>query len=342
MRTISRRAFLGRLAVGASAIGLTTLAGCAAPAARASPSPRLPRIGFLLTNPVSDPVAVDSLNAFREGLRELGYVDGETIAIEVRSAEGKPERFPELAADIVRLHPELILTSQPQAAVALKNATSVIPIVFVGIDPSVVGITDLGRPGGNLTGLGASPSGAPLAAKRLEFLKDAAPRILRVAFLWNPDSGYELSEIQKAAAGLGIQVHPHEVRSRTDFDVALAAALAKGADALQINARVLALPLRSQIAEFALKNHLPSMHTGREFVEAGGLMSYAGNSKRTWRRAATYVDRILRGARATDLPVEESSISFELVINLCTAARLGLTIPPGLMSQLAEAIQCAP
>ena len=280
------------------------------------------------------------MDDFREGLRELGYVEGQNIALEFRSAEGKPERHPELAAELVAVRPDVIVTAQGQAAVALANATTVIPIVIININPSLVGITDPSRPGGNITGLGGSVDG-DVTAKRLQLLKQSVPGVTRVATLWNSAAatGDGLPALQRIAPQLGLQIHPYLVRNIDEIDGALRTAVGDGTDALLNQIQVLALPRRSQIAEFALQHRLPSMHPIREYVEAGGLLSY-GRKKGLWRRAAPYVDRILRGAKPADLPVEDPSSSAELVINLCTAASLGLAIPPTVLPFVSEAISC--
>lgn len=339
-RLCTRRAFLSGAAVFAGSTAAIVLASCDVAVSSRRPPAKIARIGFLLTNPISDPIAVDNIEAFRLGLRELGYVEGENIVLELRSAEGQPGRFAELAAELVAMRLDLILSSQPQVVERLRDATSTVPIVFIGVDPAIAGITDHAHPGGNITGIGDTFA-APVNAKRLQLLKEAVPSVARVAVVRNPTGGSAtLAEMQDVAPVLGVQIQLIDVRSVEDFDAALASAVAGRADALMVLARVLALPRAMQIAEFALKNRLPSMHSGREFVEAGGLMSYAGNSKAGWRRAATYVDRILKGAYPGDLPVEGSPVVHELVINLCTAERLGITIPASVLVQ-ADVVRCA-
>lgn len=301
----------------------------------------LRRIGFLLTNPVSDSAAVENMDAFRQGLRELGHIDGETIEIDIRSAEGDPTRFPALAVELVASRPEVVVAAQPQAATALMNATTVIPLVVIGINASVIGTTDLSRPGRNVTGVVAS-DGTQLFAKQVELLKETVPSVSRIAVLWNPTgSTREQLEEQMGASRFGVQIDPHGVRNLDDIDGALRAVAASRADALFTAARVLALPRRAEIAEFALRSRLPSVLPGREFIEAGGLLSYWANSKRNWWRAATYVDRILKGATPRDLPMEDPMLSVELVLNLCTAGALGITIPPAVLPRVSEAIPCA-
>jgi putative ABC transport system substrate-binding protein len=291
---------------------------------------KIPRIGVLRT---SSPSAVPSRqDAFRQGLRELGYVEGQNILIEYRHAEGKADRLPDLAADLVRLKVDVIFAQSTAAVQAAKKVTTTVPIVSVSTDPVGEGfVVSLARPGGNITGLANLTS--ELAGKRLELLKEVVPQVSRVAVLWYPDassSALRMRETEAAAPSLGIKLQPVEVRGPNDFEPAFSAMKKDRAGAL--------VPLRStlinnqlkRIVELATKNRLPTMYDDGEFAKAGGLMSYGTMLADLDRRAATYVDKILKGAKPADLPVEQPT-KFELVINLKTAKQIGLTIPPNVL-----------
>ena len=277
---------------------------------------------------------------FVQRLRELGWVEGRTVAIEYRWAEGRPERFAEITAEFVRVEVDLIFTVGTEAALAAKQATSIIPIVFaVAGDPVGAGlVASLSRPGGNVTGL--SNQATDLAGKRLELMREVFPRLRRLAILAN--IGYsggvpEMDEIDAAARTLGLEVIPLPIR-RAD-DIALIFEALKGrADALYVIGDPLVNTQRVRINTFALAATLPTMHVQREYVEAAGLMSYGPNSLDLNRRAADYVDKILRGAKPADLPVEQPT-KFELVINLKTAKALGLDVPPTLLARADEVIE---
>ena len=312
-------------------LGAMLLALCL-PADAQQPA-KIPRIGFLGTS--SAPFYSARIETFRQGLRELGYVEGKNIAIEYRFADGQNDRLPELAAEVVRLKVDVIVTTPASPASAAKKVTKTIPIVFVAAgDPVGTGLVDsLARPGGNLTGL--TILNPELSGKRLELLKEAAPRITRVAFLFNPSSGAGqliLEETERAAKGLGLQIQSLEVRNLNDFDGAFAAAIREGAHALIPAASPIINTHRARVLEFAFKNRLPTIFGNPEAVEAGGLMSYAPDFTEQFRRAATYVDKILKGAKPGDLPVEQPT-KFEFVINLKTAKQIGLTIPPNLLAR---------
>jgi putative ABC transport system substrate-binding protein len=300
---------------------------------------QMAQIGFLSLSSPSD-VAVWH-QAFRRGLADLGWVEGKNIRIEYRYAEGRIERLPDLAADLVRLKPDVIVTTLNTDALAAQRATRTIPIVRLSAaDPVGTGhVESLARPGGNITG---STSVVPeLAGKRLELLKEIVPKLSRVAVLWNPKgrtSTLSLKELQLPARRLGIQLHPLEVRGLNDLDKAVADAAGARADALAIMPDPVFVTNLKRIADLAIKSRLPSIYNLSEFVAAGGLVSYGPDQSDLFRRAATYVDKILKGAKPADLPVEQPT-KFELVINLKTAKALGLTIPQTLLQRADQVIQ---
>ena len=299
------------------------------------------RIGYLGIVSPSDPNGLPRAKAFRQGLRDLGYVEGNNIVIEYRWAEGKYERLPDLAAELVRLNVDVILTYGTPGTLAAKQATGTIPIVMaVSATPVETGlVTSLARPGGNITGLSIqAPEGG---AKRLELLKEAVPQASRVAVLWNaayPGKELEWQETQRAARTLGMTLYSIEVRRPDDFNGAFAAITTERPDALITFSEPLTNLHRMQIADFAIQHQLPAMSETKSFAEAGGLMTYGASLPGLARRAAYYVDRILKGAKPGDLPVEQP-MKFELVINLKTAKALGLTIPPTLLFQADEVIR---
>jgi putative ABC transport system substrate-binding protein len=276
--------------------------------------------------------------AFQQGLRDLGWVEGANVKIEYRYANGHSEGLPELAAELIKLKVDLIVV--PDALAAAK-ATKSIPIVMAASgDPVETGlVASLARPGGNVTGL--AQMGIDLAGKRLELLKDAAPGISRLAVLWNPQDAISRlvwKEIQLPARQLSIDLHSLEVWNGDQFDAAFASAIAAKADAITALPGPVFVVNGQRIAEFAVKNRLPSMFHLPEFVRAGGLLSYGPDRSDMFRRAATYVDRILKGANPADLPVEQPT-KFQLVINLTTAKTLGLTLPRLLLMQADEVIE---
>jgi ABC-type uncharacterized transport system substrate-binding protein len=306
-------------------------------AARAQQPAKLPTIGFLGT---ATPSAWNQWTpAFVQRLRELGWIEGRTVAIEYRWAEGRDERYTEIAAELVRLKVDVIVTGEGALLVA-KQATSVIPIVFaLAADP--VGsrfVASLARPGGNITGL--SVQATDLAGKRLEFLREVIPGLRRLAILANvgyPAAELEMDEVQAAARTLGLEVATLEIR-RAD-DIAPAFEALKGlAEALYVPADPLVNTNRIRINTLALGARLPTMFGFREYVEAGGLMSYGPNIPHLFRRAADYVDKILRGAKPGDLPVEQPT-KFDLIINLTTAKALGIEIPATLLARADEVIE---
>jgi putative ABC transport system substrate-binding protein len=276
--------------------------------------------------------------AFRQGLRELGYVEGQSIRFEARWAQGRPERLPGLAAELVGLRVDVIVTGGGEAARAARQATATIPIVMAtGSDPVKLGIVEsLARPGGNVTGVSSISS--QLMAKRVELLRELLPKISRVAILWDetPNARMSVQELEAAARTLGIVIHTVGVRGANDF--ARAFSEAGGDRAVIVVASSFMFTERKRIADLALKHRLPTALGAREYVEVGGLFSYAVSYPDQFRRAAPYVDRILRGARPADLPVEQPT-TFELVINLKTAKALGLTIPQSLLQRANQVIE---
>jgi putative ABC transport system substrate-binding protein len=334
-RNDEARTNVGRVTlIAALALGLF-----AAPLTSHSQQPtKVARVGVLL---YSTPQADSNIGAFVAGMRDLGYVEGRNLAVEYRFAEGKPERLPGLAAELVRVRPDVIFVLGGDVASYAKQATDTIPIVMaVSTDPVQQGlVASLARPGGNITGVTFVAD--ELAGKRLELLREAAPRASRVAFLWNPDHpDPEFRETQRAARTLGVQLIPLEVRRPADFDAAFQTATAEPERAqavLAISSRLMTLH-RQRIADFAARNRLPLIGGWGPWAEVGGLMSYGPNLNEVVRRAATYVDKILKGARPGDLPVEQPT-KFELVVNLRTAKALGLTIPPSVLIRADQVIE---
>ncbi len=305
----------------------------------AQKSGKVYRIGFLdyrLRSTTTDP----RLIALRQGLRELGYVEGQNLVFEYRSAKGKRERIHELAAELVRLKVDIILTSgSPRAIRAAKQATRRIPIVMTSgsLDPVKAGYVDsLARPGGNTTGL--TSLYVNVHPKRLELLKEAFPRISRVAALWNPQHDQAAKEFEAVGQALGIQIHRVVGRPLDNLESVFSAISRGTPDALLVASMPLTLRNRARVIELAAKTRLPTIYDSGLFVGAGGLMSYGPNSADSYRRAATYVDKILKGANPADLPVELPT-KFDLVINLKTAKQLGITIPPHILYQATKVIK---
>jgi ABC-type uncharacterized transport system substrate-binding protein len=306
-------------------------------ATAAQPSGQAYRIGVLST----DPPPAHLWEALLDGLRERGYSEGRNLVFERRFSEGQAERFPELAAELVRLRVDCIIVPTTPAALAAKHATQTIPIVMTtAIDPVGAGlVASLARPGGNITGL--STLAPELSGKQLELLKEVMPSMTRVAVLWNaanPANAAAWQETQAAARALGLLLHAQEVRSPQDFEGAFARTAQVRPDALLILTDNLIAMHTRQIVEFATQEHLPGVFATRGGVVAGGLMSYGPSIPDLYRRAATYVDKLFKGAKPADLPVEQP-MKFELVLNLKTAQALGLTIPPTLLFQADEVIR---
>jgi len=306
-------------------------------AAAAQPPGKVYRIGFLSTNPPPAPV----WDALLDGLRERGYSEGRNLVFEHRFSEGKAERFPEFAAEMVRLRVDCIIVTTTPAALAAKNATQTIPIVMTtAIDPVGAGlVASLARPGGNITGL--SVLAPELSGKRLELLQEVVPGLTRVAVLWNaanPANASAWEETQAAARALGLLLHSQDVRGPQDLEGTFARMAQARPDALLVLVDSLINMHRQHIVAFATQQHLPSVFAERESVVAGGLMSYGPSLPDLFRRAATYVDKILKGTKPADLPVEQP-LKFELVLNLKTAQALGLTIPPIVLFRADEVIK---
>jgi len=308
--------------------------------AEAQQPKKIAKIGLLAA---STPTAAAHLvEAFRQGLDELGYVEGKTFVLEIRYGEGRAERFPELARELVGLKLDVIVTPTDVAIAAVKRETQTIPIVMANSsDPVGTGfVASLARPGGNVTGL--SNMSPDLSGKRLELLKEVVLGLSRVAFLWNPDvrgNLFDYKETEGAASSLGVQLQSVEVVRAEDLDRAFSAVTKGRAQALIMSGpSPVGFTNRGQIASFAERNRLPSMYGLREFVDAGGLMSYGPSTADLWRRAAVYVDKILKGTKPADLPVEQPR-KFALVINLKTAKQIGLTIPPNVLARADSVIR---
>jgi putative ABC transport system substrate-binding protein len=331
---MKNRKFMG-LALGAMLLALSF------PSEAQQPK-KVPRIGYL--SPV-DP-ATDSPRAegIRLALRELGYIEGQNIAIEYRYAEGKVDRFSELSAELVRLKVDVIVAAGGNRIVlAAKNATKTIPIVMTGVgtDPVEAGFVEsLARPGGNVTGL--TVLSRELGGKRLELLKEAVPKLSRVAVLYEPATPGAVLDVKEvlpvAARALGLTIQPWEVRDTDGLEKVFAALNKQRPDGLFVTRSRLMSDYQKRIVGFALKSRLPSMYFARGAVEAGGLMSYGADLADSYRRVAYYVDRILKGAKPADLPVEQPT-KFELVINLKTAKQIGITIPPEVLARATKLIK---
>ena len=304
---------------------------------------KVPRLGYLSpVDPASDSARAEGI---RLALRELGYIEGQNIAIEYRYAEGKPDRYPELAAELVRLKVDIIVVAAGDVLIqAAKNATKTIPIVMMGTgsDPVKAGhVESLARPGGNVTGL--TNLTRELGGKRLELLKEAVPKLARVAVLYDPaipGSLHEVKELLPAdARALKLTIQPWEIRAVDDFEKVFAALNKQRPDGLYpVIAGGVMRPNQKRIVGFALKSRLPSVFSSREAVEAGGLMSYRADEADNYRRVAYYVDRILKGAKPAELPVEQPT-KFDFVINLKTAKQIGLTIPPEMLARATKIIR---
>jgi putative ABC transport system substrate-binding protein len=308
--------------------------------ARAQRAPEQRRIGYLSSNSVS--MSHHLVDAFRQGLREFGWTEEQNLRIDYRFADGELRRLPALAAELVALNVEIIVAAPSVAAVAAKNATRTIPIVMVNAgNPVELGlVTSLARPGGNITGLSYS-AGLEIVGKGLDLLKQALPNVRLVAVLWNPDnnaSAIALKNVKGVAASQGLQLQFIEARAPNQFDAAFAAMRTARVEAVVVVADSMFIAHRARLADFAARGRLPTMHGVRENVEAGGLMSYGPDSITTYRRAAGFVNKILKGAKPADLPVEQPT-KFELVINLKTAKALGLTIPPSLLLRADQVIE---
>jgi putative tryptophan/tyrosine transport system substrate-binding protein len=314
---------------------ITLLSGAAAwPLAALAQQRAMPVIGFLRAG---EPPKT-WVEAFHQGLRERGYVGGQNVVVEFRFTDGSIDQLSQLAEELVRLKVDVILASAAPAALAAKKATMLVPIVFVLSAPVEIGLVpSLGRPGGNITGI--SGHSAEIAAKRLELLTELVPKLGRVAVLLdqgNPTNQVQLEQAEVAARTFGIRLEPIPVRGPNDFDSAFKAM--RGADGLLLLDSSLFTTHRARLVALVAMSRLPTVYTFREMVEAGGLMSYGPDQPDLYRRTATHVDKILRGAKPADLPVEQPT-KFELILNLKTAKALGLTIPPSLLARADEVIE---
>ena len=328
---MDRRTFLGTLTGGLLAASL---------AAEAQPAGKVWRLGLLLGgSPI--PVALERLDAFKRGLGERGYLEGKNLALEYRWAEGKPERFPGFAAELVGLKVDVIVAATTPAAQAAKNATEMLPIVMVVIaDPVGSGLVQsLARPGGNVTGL--SFLAADLGPKQLQLLKEVVPQLTRVAVLslaTNPGHAFILKGLEAAASTFGVTLQRLEVRGPDDYEGAFAAMAKEHAGGVIVLPEPLFSRDRHRLAELAARDRLPAVYGVVDHVAAGGLLAYAVDDRDNWYRAAAYVDKILKGAKPADLPVEQPT-TFKLAINLKTAKALGLTIPPSLLARADQVIE---
>jgi putative ABC transport system substrate-binding protein len=318
---------------------LTTLFLATVPHAEAQQVRKQPQIGVLLA--LSHSAISDRIQAFREGLRDLGYVEGKTITVEYRYADGKFERLPDLATELVELKVDVIVTGGPTATRPTKKTTATIPIVMAqDTDPVGNGfVSSLARPGGNITGL--SNYHPDLSGKQLELLKEIVPRLARVAVMGNskePGNAQSLKETKLAGAALKLELQYLDVRDPQDIERAFHSANKERADALLVLSSPIATSHRTQFVQLAIKNRLPIMYQVSEYVEAGGLVTYGVSTPDLWRRSATYVDKILKGAKPADLPVEQPT-KFEFVINLKAAKQIGLTIPPNVLARADRVIK---
>jgi putative ABC transport system substrate-binding protein len=323
-----------------SSVAVLTLLLTISFSAQAQQPKRMARIGFI--SPASSPTAAPNLEALRDGLGDLGYVEGENIIIETRWAEGSAERLPHLLAELIQLKVDIVVVGGAAGAIAAKNAGVTIPVVFAAVtDPLGYGIIgSLARPGGNITGV-ALAVGEGFSGKWVELLKETVPKIARAAVLRNPT--YPIGEVflretQAAGRALGVRLDFFEARDRKELASTLSRIEKERAAALLLTPDPLFSAQRSRIVDFVTKHHLPSVFFSREFVDAGGLMSYGPSFPESYRRAAIYVDKILKGAKPADLPVEQPT-KFELVINLKTAKQIGLTIPPNVLARADKVIR---
>jgi putative tryptophan/tyrosine transport system substrate-binding protein len=308
-------------------------------AAEGQQAGKIYRIGMLETTSMALNAA--NLDAFRQGLRELGYVEGRNFMIEYRSADGRRERFPELATELVRLKVDVILTRGTPAVMAAKNATGMIPVVMAASgDPLLSGVVaGLARPGGNVTGLSAIV--VEVTGKRLQLLREVVPGVSRIASLLdmgNPNNALQWKETEIVAQSLGVQPQLLDVRKPGDFGGAFDAAIRQRAGAMVVGIDALTQANHRLIIDLAAKHRLPAIYATREFVDAGGLVAYGVSYPHLYHRAATYVDKILKGAKPADLPVEQPT-KFEFAINLKTAKALGLTIPPSVLARADQVIE---
>lgn len=324
---------------GLGLVGIGLLTGCGPVSFPVGQTPRAPRVAFLAASTFA--TNKPRVEAFRQGLRELGYVEGDSIVVETHFADGSPERLRELAVELARLKVDLIVSAGPTVTAVLKDATSTIPIVMA-FDDDPIGsgfVTSLARPGGNITGL--SILAPVISAKQLELLREIVPGLTRVAVLGTSSragTAQALRELELAAKAFAVELHYLDVREAGDIEPAFEAASAWHAGGLLGLGSAVLNPLRTQVVELAVKHRLPTVFAQPEFVAVGGLLYYGASFTGVFRRAATYVDKILKGSRPAEVPIEQPS-EFELAVNLKTAAALGLNIPQSVLLQATEVIQ---
>src|SRR5262245_29913574 len=322
------------------AFALSTMLFALSFCASAQQAKNIPRVGFLNASTFSS--VADRVNAFRQGLRELGYVEGKDIVVEFRHAEGRQDRLNELAGELVRLKVEVIVAGGSASAKAAKSATKSIPIVMTNVsDPVALGLAArLSRPGENVTGL--STLAPELSGKRLELLKEIVPKLSRVTVVGdttNPGNAQALKEMEPVARAFGVQLQSYlKVKDARDVETAFQAASKEHSEAILALTSAVLFSQRKQVADLAAKNRLPTVYGQPEYVEAGGMMSYGTNIDDLFRRAATYVDKILKGSKPADLPIEQPK-KFELMINLKAAKQIGLTIPPNVLARAGRVIR---
>ena len=309
-------------------------------AAGAQPNGKVYRIGFIQTAPRKE--IGHLIKSLDDGLRELGYVEGRNVVFERRSADGKQERLAALAVELVKLKVDIIVTGSNPVIAAVRQATATIPVVMaVSRDPVGSGfIASLARPGGNITGLANDPA-PEIMGKNLELLKEVVPRASRVALLWNPvpaGAAIYKNAVETAARNLGVTLQSVEIRAENEFESAFAAMIRERVNGVVVTSDPIFLGSRSQLVRLAGRHRLPTVYVQREFVEAGGLMSYGGNLAYQFRRAAVYVDKILKGAKPADLPVEQPT-QFDLVVNMRTAKDLGIKIPNSVLALATKVIE---
>jgi ABC-type uncharacterized transport system substrate-binding protein len=316
------------------ALGAVLFALCSS--AHAQQPKKIPRIGFFEGASIAESQGIEP---FRQGLRELGYVEGKNINIEIRAMEGKPDRIAGLITELIDSKVDVIFTPNTAAAHAAKKARPSIPIVVIMGDPVGSGlVTSLARPGGNITGLSGF---LELGGKRLEILKDTVPNLNRVAVFWNATNAPlndQIKEMEGAARILGVRLQPLEIREPDEFEIAFKSALRERAGALVAVRNPLLIKYRREFLKLAADSRLPAMYDDKNFVESGGLMSYGTDRADLFRRAATYVDKILKGTKPADLPVEQPK-KFEFIINLKAAKQIGLTIPPNVLARADKVIR---
>jgi putative tryptophan/tyrosine transport system substrate-binding protein len=324
----------------AAAFLASGIAGAWPLAARAQQPAKIPRVGWIWNGPSTGNPA--EMAGFRQGLKELGYVEGQNIIVDYRFSEGRVDRLADLAAKLVQLQPDVIVAVGGVLASAVRNATTVIPVVTMAGDPVGTGlVASLARPGGNITGVSMMQGVEGLTGKRVQLLKDAVPAAIRIGFLFNPDvptSVTDLEQAEQVASQLGLVLRPFPMRRGDEIEAAIAALAREGVDGLHIPPQFPFTSYPRETGELLLKYRVPAISELRQLAENGGLLSYGPNLSDAMRRVVYFVDRILKGAKPADLPVEQAT-RLELVINLRTARALGLTIPPAILARADEVIE---